>query len=140
MSKRTPTEKQIHAARENGRKSHGPASEEGKTKSARNGIRHGMLANTIVIEGESRDRFMALLSGLPPYSEPDGEIESALMENIAVCRWRQMRIWAMEKAGLSHEIRKRSAEDTELAAHDAPTRAALAFRALCDNSRALEVL
>jgi len=135
MNKRVLTPAQIDAARRNGAKSHGPVSNEGKAHSSRNSLRHGLLANSVVIPGESRDRFMTLCADLDRDFQPASETESSLIDTMAVCRWRQMRIWSMEKAALTNEIRKRNSED-----EDNPTRTALAFHTLCDNSRAPEVL
>jgi hypothetical protein len=134
------SDKQIEAARQNGLKSRGPVTDRGKSVSSRNSLRHGILANTVVLDSESTDRFLALVASLKREFRPVSEVERALVETMAVCRWRQMRLWGMEKAGLTFEIRKNNGEGTEVAAEDAPTRAALAFRSLCDGSRAYEVM
>ena len=55
------TEKQIAANRANGARSRGPKTPEGKARAARNSTRHGLLARSILREGESRDRFDHLL-------------------------------------------------------------------------------
>lgn len=133
------SDKQLEAARRNGLKSRGPVTERGKAASSRNSLRHGILANTVVLEGESTDRFLALLHTLRREFTPESEVERGLLETMAVCRWRQMRIWGMEKAGLTFEIRKQTAE-SEAGQEDPATQAALAFRALCDGSRAGEVM
>lgn len=54
---------------------------------------------------------------------------------MAVARWRMMRIWAMEKANLQYEMSK-----DQTPGRDAPTRAGLAFRKLCDESRSVDLL
>src|SRR5580698_9584327 len=113
------TDLQQQASRANGRKSHGPATPEGKLASSRNAITHGMLSATVVLKGESQDRFCALLAALTEEFQPRTPFEQSLIENMAVARWRQMRIWGMEKAA---------------------TRAALAFRSLSDDSRSLELI
>jgi hypothetical protein len=136
------SERRILANRANAKKSTGPITSEGKLKSSRNAERHGMLARTIVLNGESRDRFTALLAALKEELRPQTGIESALVENMAVARWRQMRLWAMEKAGIAHEIlqQESSPDSPDSVNHDAPTRAALAFRSLSDHSRSLELM
>jgi hypothetical protein len=130
---------QLRAAQENGLKSKGPASEQGKANSSRNSLRHGLLANTVVLEGESPNRFLDLLQVLKAEFGPETETERALVETMAVCRWRQMRLWGMEKAGLTQEIRKQS-EQAGPAELDPATQTAMAFRALCDQTHAFEIM
>jgi hypothetical protein len=52
------TERQQNASRANGSKSRGPVTQAGKLASSRNAITHGMLSTTIVLKGESTDRFL----------------------------------------------------------------------------------
>jgi hypothetical protein len=62
---------------------------------------------------------------------------------MAVARWRQMRIWGMEKAAMEHEMRRQGEIPNSIAldpAEDAATRAAIAFRTLSDDSRSLELI
>jgi hypothetical protein len=49
-------------ARINGSKSRSPITESGRRISSQNRIRHGLLARTIVLKGESYSRFSALFS------------------------------------------------------------------------------
>jgi hypothetical protein len=124
------TEHQKQASRANGSNSRGA-------------ITNGMLSTTIVLKGESTDRFLGLLTALLEEFQPQTPFEESLIENMAVARWRQMRIWGMEKAGMEHEMR-RQAEISNSAALDpaeyAATRAAIAFRTLSDDSRSLELI
>ena len=53
--------KQIEASRINGRRSQGPITPQGKYNSSRNNLRHGLLAQTVVLEKDSEERFRALL-------------------------------------------------------------------------------
>jgi hypothetical protein len=128
------------ASRANGKKSTGPITEEGQRIASRNALRHGMLAASIVLDGESKDRFLDLLNSLIEELEPADSWESAMVENMAIARWRQMRVWGMEKANLTQEILKQeSAALPGEAPKDLPTKAALAFRALSDSSRSLDL-
>lgn len=144
MKEPTASSKSSAANRANAARSTGPATPEGKLKSSQNAVKHGLLARSIVLEGEVLDRFTALLDSLIALFEPRTCVESALVENMAVARWRQMRLWGMEQAGMAQEMRKQALrpgnEETnaEAAALDAPTRSAIAFRTLCDHSRSLE--
>jgi len=135
---RMRTERQTQASRANGAKSRGPITPEGKEASSRNAITHGMLADTIVLKGESQARFLEFLRSLHEELQPQTGIEASLVENMAVARWRQMRLWGMEKAAMDHETDKRS--EASDSSEDHATRAALAFRALSDDSRSLDLI
>jgi hypothetical protein len=121
------TEKQIAASRENGKKSRGPLTPEGKRNSSRNSLRHGMLARTIVLDGESRERFNELCKSLTDELQPATSIEHLLVQKMAVAHWRQMRFWNIEKASMDYEVSKQSAEH---AGADPSLRDALALRTL----------
>ena len=129
------SQRRIDASRANGAKSRGPVTTAGKRISSRNRIRHGILSRTVVLEGEDSRVFQHLLSELHAEFDPHGPVETALMEKMAVAHWREMRIWGLEKASLDHEIRQHASESA-----DPPTQAAIAFRALSDESRASELL
>ncbi len=140
------SERQRQASRTNGSKSRGPVTPEGKIASSRNAITHGMLSGTVVLKGESTDRFVGLLTALLEEFQPQTPFEESLIENMAVARWRQMRIWGMEKASMDHEMRRQAqmpnctALDPTDESADAATRAAIAFRTLSDDSRSLELI
>src|SRR5258707_8332371 len=61
-----PTELKSETARANGAKSHGPITTEGKEKSSKNALKHGMTSrNTCILEileCESADEFKAFLA------------------------------------------------------------------------------
>jgi hypothetical protein len=144
------TERQKQASRANGSKSRGPVTQAGKLASSRNAITHGMLSTTIVLKGESTDRFLGLLVTLFEEFQPQTHFEESLIENMAVTRWRQMRAWGMEKAGMEHEMHwqaglsnamsNSTALDPDDDSNAAATRAAIAFRTLSDDSRSLELI
>lgn len=94
------TTKQIAAARANGDPSKGPVSAHGKRSSSRNSLRHGLLARTVVLEEESTHRFRELLHALMDEFQPASATQIMLVETMAVARWRQLRIWGLQKVAL----------------------------------------
>jgi hypothetical protein len=132
-----PSKLRSETARRNGAKSRGPITPEGKLASAQSNLKHGLLADAVIIDGECTERFTALHASLFELLQPEGPIELALVENMVMCRWRQMRLWVMEKSALNHEMRKQAAANQR---EDKPTRAALAHRTLTDETRSLENL
>jgi len=130
-----PTEKQIQASRANGARSHGPVTAQGKLNSSRNSTRHGLLAQTIVLDCESKDRFEQLLASYTEEFQPGSPAETTLIENMAMARWRQIRVCHLQRALLDVEIARQP-----LFTGQVPTRAAVVFRNLSDTSNSLEVL
>ena len=132
-----PSQLRSEAARRNGARSRGPVTPEGKLASAQNSLKHGLFASSVTIDGESTEAFTDLHASVFERLHPDGPLELALAENMVMCRWRLMRLWAMEKSALNHEMRKQAAANQ---AEDKPTCAALAYRALTDETNSLDNL
>ena len=140
----TPEGKLASAA--NSAHSTGPVTPEGKARVSRNAITHGMLSNAVVLTDEEAEHFAATLALLEEELQPQTPVESKLVRVMAVADWRQTRLWCLEKAHLENEIRR------QIEAHAdgngrSPTEdlspvawTARAFRALSDESRALELL
>ena len=128
------TQKQITANRANAARSTGPTTPEGKKIAAQNSTRHGMLAQTVVLEGESKSRFEELLTSYIALIQPRSAAETALVETMTIARWKQMRIWGIEKAGFQLEM---SRESSALGAN--ATRGYLTFKKLADTSRVLDL-
>ncbi len=92
------TDKQIAASKANGAKSRGPVTPRGRAVSSANSLRHGLLARTVVLPGESLQRFHDLHRSLHEELMPATAVELLLVNKMAVAHWRQMRVWGMEKA------------------------------------------
>ncbi|MBV9281527.1 MAG: hypothetical protein JOZ41_15720, partial [Chloroflexi bacterium] len=94
------SEKQIQANRRNALHSTGPRSEQGKTASRRNALKHGVFAHQALIEQgeaqEDRARFTALLREARRALRPEGIVEEMLVEQIAVGYWRLRRVLRSE--------------------------------------------
>ena len=132
------TERQIEASRANGAKSRGPVTPEGKYNSSRNAFKHGLLADTVVLKSELKERFLELLNDLMEELQPETSIEYSLVETMAAARWRQLRIWGMETAGMNYQIRNQA--DGFGRGEDKATCASIAFRTLSDDSRSLDLI
>src|SRR5579862_5583694 len=132
------TERQSQASRINGAKSRGPVTLEGRRASSRNAITHGMLSTVVTIKGESQSLFLKLCATMFGEFQLRTDFEESLIGDMAAARWNRMRIWGMEKAAIEAEM-SRQAAMSDVA--EAPaTCAALAFRALADNSRVLDLI
>jgi hypothetical protein len=97
------SQKQIDASRLNGAKSHGPVTEEGRLNARRGSWRQHILARTVVLDGESRDRFNELHQSLISEIQPATAIENLLVSRMAVAQWRQLRLWSLEKSTVDAE-------------------------------------
>ena len=78
----------IKTARANGAKSHGPATPEGRAKSSRNSLRHGLSAKSVLLPAESHEQFQLLLDAHIQQFQPANPVEMDLVEAMAVARWR----------------------------------------------------
>jgi len=98
------SDKQIQASRTNGARSRGPITAQGKRNSSRNSARHGLLAQTVVLEKESAARFQKLRADLMDEYQPRTASQVALVETMAVTRWRQLRVWREQKTALERDL------------------------------------
>jgi len=108
------SQKRIQAARLNGARSRGPVTEEGKARSSRNAIRHGLLSDCVVVGSESRDSFQQLLDLHLQRFAPVDEVEFGMIEEMAAAYWRLRRAWSIETQLLTAGMEQRT-EPSELA-------------------------
>ena len=69
------------------------------------------LAEAVLLETESRTHFYKVLDNLIA-EFPPGMTQHLLIETMAVCRWRQMRLWGFEQRAFTAEARRRKAESS----------------------------
>ena len=86
------SEKQESANRANAQKSTGPKTDEGKDRSRFNAIKHGIYAREMIIPGERKEDFDALLEGFFCSCQPNDAIEQALVRQMASAEWRLQRL------------------------------------------------
>jgi hypothetical protein len=122
----------------------GPITSDGKARSSQNSTRHGILAASVVLPCEAAPAFTALLAGLQDELQPETATERRLVEVMAVADWRRDRLWCLEMAQYVHAVHIQERANDPYAdqenAEIPSMHTALAFAALSDHSRALELL
>src|SRR6266481_229372 len=123
-------------ARANGAKSRGPTTAEGKEKSSRNSLKHGLTAGNgnILLDCEDPGQFDEVLNKLLGIHEPATPAETDLVEEMVAARWRTRRMWTIETGLLNAEI---LTQLTKTDATDPNIHLTMAFRSLTDDSRSL---
>jgi len=97
------TRKQIEANRRNSRRSTGPKTRAGKAESKKNAMKHGLLAEEVVVRDEDPVEFASALESLFDEFQPQGSLEEQLVERVAACMWRLRRIYRVEAGIFTHE-------------------------------------
>jgi len=104
--------KQIAASRANGAKSTGPTTPEGHLKcsiAAQSQFKHNMLADTVLLTGESRERFTSLLQRYIDAFQPMTEPEHNVIQKMVVAYWHHLRSWSLHQTGFNCEIARQDA-------------------------------
>ena len=96
--------RQIEANRRNARLSTGPITEEGKKKSRRNALRHGLTAETVIDVFEDADDYAAFERVVTADYDAQSAVERELVLRLASLMWRLRRVTAIE-AGSSRRKR-----------------------------------
>ncbi len=79
----------LAANRRNGQKSKGPKTEEGKSRSRWNAVKHGVLSQRLVVLNENDGQtYTLLLENLQRDLNPGNALEEILVEKIAMAYWR----------------------------------------------------
>jgi hypothetical protein len=91
-----PSERRLAANRANAKLSTGPASPEGKAKSALNAVKTGLTGRTVLLPSEDADAYEThLLQYLEEFA-PIGARETELVQSLADTQWRLHRIPSLE--------------------------------------------
>jgi hypothetical protein len=100
---------QLAANRDNAQLSTGPVTPEGKARVARNALRHGLTAKSLVVREDEYDEFEALQHDLHSQIEPQGALESIAFEELVHAAWnlrRFRRLEAEATAGTLEDFKK----------------------------------
>jgi hypothetical protein len=89
----------IEANRKNALRSTGPITSQGKARSSKNALRHGVYSGLPVVPGlEWSEDWETHRAGILKSLAPEGTLEEALAERVALCFWRLNRVHRYETA------------------------------------------
>jgi hypothetical protein len=88
--------RQIEANRRNAQLSTGPKTEEGKSRSRRNAVRHGLTAETVIDALESAEDYAAFEIAVTSDYDARTAVEQELILRLASLLWRLRRATAIE--------------------------------------------
>jgi hypothetical protein len=120
------SEKQIQANRRNAQKGTGPNTPEGRSAVRHNALKHGLLAEDVLLFGEDRDELRKLGERLIAELRPEGELEELQVEQIVAARWRLRRLRRVE-AGIFDVELTRAASGTFTPTHSETTMLGMSF-------------
>lgn len=137
------TQKQIDSARRNGARSRGPITTEGKAKSARNALKHGLAADPeIILNVENAGDYERLLEAYIDTYKPANGDEYDLVCQAVSASWRLRRIGRMEVGLLEDQMH--TTDELLQKFNDPPASnnaaEAKAFRSLANTGRALDLV
>src|SRR5689334_7250204 len=98
--------RQIEANRRNARLSTGPVTEEGKRKSRRNALRHGLTAETVIDALEDAEDYSAFEMAVTADYEATSAVERELVLRLASLLWRLRRATTIESGLFGIEARQ----------------------------------
>lgn len=124
------SQRRIDSSRANGARSRGPKTPEGLARSRAASLTHGLSSPQIVLPHESEDEFRALREGYLAEFPPQSPRDLDLVNLLAAARWRLDRLGSIEVDLFNAEIARQQPGARQ------NLKLALAFRALCDESRA----
>ena len=98
------TKIQIEANRRNATKSTGPRTPKGKAHSSRNALKHGLLAEQVIIVGENVNELSDLEQRLTAEYRPAGVLERELVNQMVASLWRLYRLRKVEAGIFAQQI------------------------------------
>jgi len=85
----------------------GPRTVEGKQRTKRNALKHGVFSEIALLKGESHAKYDSLLDGLREALQPKGKLEEVLVEKLTTNLWRQRRLIRAEGVVMQWEQQTR---------------------------------
>ena len=87
-TKKNVSSAQIEANRRNSQKSCGPKTDEGKSRSRFNALKHRMTAQTVLLPGDDGKAFLSRLQYLQDDLQPRNSLEGVAIERLAGDLWK----------------------------------------------------
>jgi hypothetical protein len=103
-NKKPVSEKKKAASRENGKRSKGPITAEGKARVAMNAITHGCTSKLVVLPSEDPNEYNALRQNMLDDLKPCNEGRFTLVDMMAADTWRYQRALKAETARIAEKI------------------------------------
>ena len=98
------SEKQLIANQNNALLSTGPKTSEGKAIISTNAVKHGVFTKDLIISSilgkENEDEYQEMLNNLIDCLSPQNQMESLLVEKIAIDFWRLKRVIRFETGSI----------------------------------------
>lgn len=109
--------------------------------SNQNAVKHGIRRSIYALRNENEQDFLAIEADFLQTYQPQGPAEQFLVEQMIMCRWRSLRIWAVDTAGIDLQMDQDGpAFAITHTAADEPTRTAYSMRKLADDSSFPELM
>jgi hypothetical protein len=134
------TQSQIEANRRNAQKSTGPKTPEGKARSRRNGLIHGLTAQACMLEDEDPQDLIKTIEELREKYDPQDTDEDFLIERMAKARFRYGRIMPLEAAIYNLRLAVDKAPTPLVEAQGIPAQRAWAYMRDANGGNALSKL
>jgi len=107
------------ANRQNAKKSKGPTSVSGRSVARRNALKHGLTAETLVVEGEDAEAFQLMAEAHLAVFRPRNDVELEFANTFTLAAWRRRRCASTEAAMVNHHIRETRHNAEVIARQDA---------------------
>src|SRR5919112_1694309 len=114
------SEKQSRGKGRNAQKSTGPTTSEGRPAVRHNALKHGLLAEDVLLLGEDKDELRALGERMVAELQPEGELEVMMVEKVVAARWRLQRLHRVE-AGIFEELTSATSSTFVVTRHNEAT-------------------
>ncbi len=95
MKSKGKVSRRVAANRADAKKSTGPKTPEGKAKSSRNSLRHGLSSATFIVHADELDEYLELRSAYMARISPRNQTEIDLVDHMVQGTWGQRRAWAL---------------------------------------------